>query len=260
MTDHLDEVVDLLWQANKNVSTMPFVREWIPADDVASAYEIQRRINERKIAEGRKVVGRKVGLTNPAVRAKAGVEEPDYGTIMDDMVFYSGHVFNRSDYVDPKVEAEVAFKLSKDLDSWDLETIEDSIEWMAPAFELVDCHFENYQMKIVDTIADNAACAGIILGEPIEYGSVDLADVELTLTTDDGRVVTTGVGRNVMGNPVNAIVWLARTAIEQGIPLKAGELLLPGSIGMIEFWETGPVHTAEITGVGSVSARFQEDS
>lgn len=257
MTDKLDEIVELLWEANQNVSTMPFIREFIAGDDVNSAYEIQRRVNERKIASGRTRVGRKVGLTNPLVQEKAGVHEPDYGTIMDDMVFHSGHEFDPSDYVAPKIEAEIAFKLSKELTSWDIETIENSIEWIAPAFELVDCHYENYKMKIADTIADNAACAGIILGDPVEYGRTDLAEARLTLTAED-REVTTGVGSNVMGNPINAVAWLARTALEQDTPLQAGELLLPGSIGLIEWWEPGPWHTAEITGVGTVTARFKE--
>lgn len=257
MTDHLDEVVDRLWHANQTVTTMPFVREWIPADDVDSAYEIQRRINERKLAAGRTRVGRKVGLTNPRVQAQAGVSEPDYGTIMDDMVFHSGHVFDPKDYVAPKIESEVAFKLSRELTSWDIPTIESSIEWMAPSFELVDCHYETYQMKIVDTIADNAACAGIILGEPVEYGSTDLSQVWLSLTRD-GEEITNGVGGNVMGNPINAVAWLAKTAIEQDIPLQAGELILPGSIGLIMWFEFGPEYRAEISGVGSVTARFQE--
>ncbi|GLX07986.1 fumarylacetoacetate hydrolase family protein [Microbispora sp. NBRC 16548] len=258
MSGVLDTVTDLLWEANVNRTRMPFVREFIADDDVDSAYEIQRRIVQRKIASGRTRAGRKVGLTNPLVQAKAGVNEPDYGTIMDDMVFHDGAVFDPKDYVKPKIEAEVAFALKKDLHAWDIPTIEDAIDFIAPAFELVDCHYENYGMKIVDTIADNAACAGIILGDRQPYGRVDLRDVRLSLTRD-GVEITSGVGRNVMGNPINAIAWLARTACEQDVPLQAGELLLPGSIGLIMDFDFGPLYRADITGVGSVTARFAKE-
>ncbi|TDC85731.1 fumarylacetoacetate hydrolase family protein [Actinomadura sp. 7K507] len=258
MSDVLEKVTDLLWEANLNRTRMPFVREFIADDDVGSAYEIQRRIVQRKIASGRRRVGRKVGLTNPRVQARAGVDEPDYGTIMDDMVFRDGVVFAPGDYVKPKIEAEVAFVLKKDLHAWSIPAIEDAIDYIAPAFELVDCHYENYGMKIVDTIADNAACAGVILGARQPYGKVDLREVRLSLTRD-GEEITSGVGGNVMDGPVNAIAWLARTACEQDVPLRAGELLLTGSIGLIMDFDFGPLYRADITGVGSVTARFAEE-
>lgn len=253
----LDEVTDLLWEANLQVKPMPFVREFIAPDDTDSAYEIQRRINARKIAAGRTRVGRKVGLTNPMVQKAAGVDEPDYGTIMDDMVFPDGVVFDPRKYVAPKIESEVAIALKKDLRSWDIPAIEDAIDWIAPAFELVDFHYEYYGMKIADTIADNAGCAGLILGPKQKYGKVDLSQVTLSLTRD-GQEITSGVGSNVMGNPLNAVAWLAKTAVEQDIPLQAGEVLLPGSIGMIMWFDFGPQYQAHISGLGSVSARFEE--
>jgi 2-keto-4-pentenoate hydratase len=254
----LDQVTDLLWEANVQVKPMPFVREFIAGDDTDSAYEIQRRINARKIATGRTRVGRKVGLTNPMVQRAAGVDEPDYGTIMDDMVFHDGVVFDPKKYVAPKIESEVAIALKKDLHSWDIPAIEAAIDWIAPSFELVDFHYEYYGMKIADTIADNAGCAGIILGARRKYGDVDLRDVRLSLTRN-GEEITSGVGSNVMGNPLNAVAWLAKTAIEQDTPLQAGEVLLPGSIGMIMWFNFGPTYQAHISGLGTVTARFEAE-
>lgn len=253
----IQQAADSLWDATQRIGTVPFVRELIGDSDVESAYEIQRRVVARKLEQGRTRVGRKVGLTNPAVQKQAGVDEPDYGTILDDMVFASGHVFDTADYVHPKIEAEVCFILGKDLDTWDRQSIEGAIEAFAPAFELVDNHYVDYKMKIVDTIADNAACAGIIMGERTRYTGQDLRDTRLSLTRD-GEEITSGVGSNVMGDPLNAIAWLARTAAEQGEPLRAGEILLPGSIGMIMWWDAGPTYRADISGVGSVTARFEE--
>jgi 2-keto-4-pentenoate hydratase len=252
----LDQVADQLWQAVLTNSTMPHIHEFIAPDDVASAYAIQRRIVAKKIAAGRTRVGRKVGLTNPKVQAAVGVDEPDYGTIFDDMVFESGVVLDPSKYIHPKIESEVCIALGRELTSWDFEFIEQSIEWIAPAFELVDGHMPDYRGTIVDTIADNAYCAGIIIGEKQEYGAVDLAGVELSLKRD-GVEITSGIGSNVMGHSVNAVAWLARMALENDVPLQAGEILLPGSIGMIMDFDFGPQYTAEISGLGTVEARFE---
>lgn len=255
-SDTLDHVTELLWEATRTNTQMAHIHEFIAPDDVASAYEIQRRIVARKLATGRTRVGRKVGLTNPKVQAAVGVDEPDYGTILDNMVFESGVVLDPARYIHPKIESEVCIALSRELTSWDVGYIEDSIEWIAPSFELVDGHLPDYRGTIVDTIADNAYCAGIIIGEKQEYGAVDLAGVELSLKRD-GVEITNGIGSNVMGSPINAVAWLARTALEQDLPLQAGEILLPGSIGMIMDFDFGPQYTAEISGVGTVEARFE---
>lgn len=251
----LDEVTDLLWEATLANTRMDFIHDHIAPDDVNAAYEIQRRIVARKIEQGRARVGRKVGLTNPRVQAAVGVHEPDYGTIFADMVFDSGVVLDRSKYIQPKIEAEVCIALGKELTSYDIASVEAAIEWIAPSFELVDGHMPHYRGTIVDTIADNAYCAGIIIGEKQEYGAVDLATVELSLCRD-GVEITNGVGSNVMGSPLNAVAWLARTALEQDLPLQAGEILLPGSIGLIMDFDAGPLYTADISGLGRVEARF----
>ena len=252
----IDEVTDLLWEATRTNTRMAYVHDFIDPHDVASAYEIQRRIVARKVASGRIRVGRKVGLTNPKVQAAVGVDEPDYGVIFADMVFESGVVLDPAKYLRPKIESEVCIALNRELTSWDFGYIEQSIEWIAPSFELVDGHLPDYRGTIVDTIADNAYCAGIIIGEKQEYGAVDLAHVELSLKRD-GVEITNGIGSNVMGNPINAVAWLAKTALEQDLPLQAGEILLPGSIGMIMDWDFGPLYTAEISGLGVIEARFE---
>lgn len=256
MTESVEQIVERLWTARRDVTTTDYVSPSLPEHDLDAAYRISELVAQRREAElGVRRVGRKVGLTNPMVQKRVGVFEPDYGILHDDMVHASGVVRRASQHNFLRIEAEVAFVLGADVTDASLEAVEAAIDHVTPAFELVDFRYDGPVGDIVDTIADNAGCDGIVLGEEKHaYGSIDLAGVELVITTADGDEITRGVGSNVLGNPVNAIVWLAETALRQGQPLRAGEVLLSGSIGHIEPWPADVECTATITGLGRVRA------
>ena len=256
MSETVEQVADRLYAARRAVTTTSYVSPSLPEHDLEAAYRISELVAARRERElGVRRVGRKVGLTNPLVQKRVGVFEPDYGIIHDDMVHASGVVRGASQHNFLRIEAEVAFVLAKDVTVAELEVIEDAIAYVTPAFELVDFRFDGPVGQIVDTIADNAGCDGVVLGEERHtYGSVDLATVELVITTERGDEITRGVGSNVLGNPVNAVRWLAETAIRTGQPLRAGEVLLSGSIGHIEPWPADVECTATISGLGRVRA------
>lgn len=261
MAEQLEAIAEDLYNARRDQVTIDFVRTRIAEDDKDSAYAISELVTQKREAEGARRVGRKVGLTNPVVQQRAGVDEPDYGVIMDDMVFESPVTRPRSKYIHPKIEAELAFVLKNDVRDDSLDTLTAAIDYVVPALELVDNRYPDYRMKIVDTIADNAACEGIVVGsERQEYGETDLRDVEMVLYKDD-QELTRGKGKAVMENPLNAIHWLAKTANRIGRPLLAGEILLSGSIGIIVDWEPGATYTARYShGFGEVSATLEGDS
>ncbi|WP_348789768.1 fumarylacetoacetate hydrolase family protein [Leifsonia sp. NPDC080035] len=245
-----------LHDARVGVYTVPYVSPRLPERDLEAAYAISAELaalRERELGVRR--VGRKVGLTNAKVQARVGIDEPDYGIIHDDMVYRSGVRLPASAFNFLRIEAEVAFVLKDDVLDADLAAIAAAVDYVTPAFEVVDFRYEGEVGQIVDTIADNAGCSGIVLGEERHpYGTIDLTSVELVIATADGDEITRGVGSNVLGDPINAIAWLAQTAIRVGEPLRAGEVLLSGSIGYIEPWPPDVECIATITGLGRVTA------
>lgn len=244
-----------LFDAQVGVYTVPYVSSRLPERDLDAAYAISAEfaaLRERHL--GARRVGRKVGLTNPNVQKRVGISEPDYGIIHDDMVFPSGVVLPKSRYNRLLIEAEVAFVLKSDILEATKEAVEAAIDYVTPAFEVVAFRYGGSVGQIVDTIADNAGCSGIVVGEEKHpYGLVDLKTVEMVITGGD-QEITRGIGSNVLGDPINAVLWLAETAIRTGQPLRAGEILLSGSIGYIEPWPMDVECVATITGLGRVVA------
>ncbi|MER5477561.1 fumarylacetoacetate hydrolase family protein [Streptomyces sp. NPDC002734] len=251
----IDRIARELFEAKRDVYTVPYVSPRLPERDLDAAYAISAEfaaLRERELGVRR--VGRKVGLTNPLVQARVGIDEPDYGVIHDDMVHASGVRLPLSRYNRLLIEAEVAFVLKNDVLDATRESVEAAIDHVTPAFEVVDFRYGGSVGQIVDTIADNAGCSGVVLGEERHpYGEVDLTQVEMVIT-GGGAEITRGVGSNVLEDPVNAIVWLAATALRTGEPLRAGEVLLSGSIGYIEPWPADVECVATITGLGRVVA------
>ncbi|MFC5502509.1 2-keto-4-pentenoate hydratase [Lysinimonas soli] len=258
----IDAIADELYRARRDIRTIDYVSPRLPEHDLEAAYAISEMVAARREAElGVHRVGRKVGLTNPLVQQRVGVFEPDYGIIHDDMVFPSGVVLPASRFNFLRIEAEVAFVLKKQILDPALDVIAAAIDYVTPAFEIVDFRFAGNIGAIVDTVADNAGCSGLVVGEERHaYGEVDLTTVEMVITTADGTEITRGVGSNVLGDPVNAVQWLAETAIRRGQPLQAGEILLSGSIGYIEPWPADVACTATITGLGRVVATLDSRS
>lgn len=258
MTDSLQDIANDLYRARIDQKPIEFVRHRLEEGDKESAYEISELVTRMREAKGARRVGRKVGLTNPVVQKRAGVDEPDYGVILEDMVFENGVRHPRGNFIHPKIEAELAFVLKDSVLDETLETLTQAIDYVVPAMELVDNRYPDYRMNIVDTIADNAACEGVVVGDVRKkVEDVPLTDVEMVLYKDDEEL-TRGRSDAVMGNPLNAIHWLAKTALRVGRPLQAGEFLLSGSIGIIVDWDPDATYTARYShGFGSVSAYLE---
>lgn len=259
MSSTIVTIAEDLYIARQNLTPIDHIRHRLPNGDLNAAYEIAERSIQRRIEEqGLKRVGRKVGLTNPMVQQKAGVDQPDYGFVLNDMVFDTGVVRPRDAFIKPKIEAEIAFVLKDDVLDARLEAIEEAIDYVTPVMELVDCRYYNYGMSILDTVADNAACEGVVVGTVRKpYDRTELDELQMVLYRGDEEV-TRGIGKNVLNGPINAIQWLAETSIRIGQPLQAGEILLSGSIGMIVDWEPDVPYTARYThDFGSVTATLQ---
>lgn len=235
------------------------LRETFPGLSADDAYAIQKINTDLKVRGGARIVGSKIGLTSPAVQAQLGVHQPDYGLLFDDMWFGEGLPIPMAGLHQPKVEAEAAFVLGRDLDM-DRPGLADvlrAVEFAVPALEIVGSRIANWNIKFVDTVADNASSSAFVLGgTPRKLGQLDLRGCKMTLSRDGDADVSTGSGAACMGHPLNAVVWLARTMVQVGAPLKAGCVVLSGALGPMVAVEAGKTYTARIDGLGSVVAAF----
>jgi 2-keto-4-pentenoate hydratase len=236
------------------------VRELIGRDDVATAYAVQRLLVAERIAAGARVVGRKIGLTSVAVQAQLGVDQPDFGVLFEDMAYDDGDTIPFEAVLQPRAEAEVAFVLKEDLVEGALDDaqVRAAIDHVVAAIEICGSRVAGWDISFGDTVADNASSGAFVLGsQRRSLDEVTPAEVTMSMRID-GEVVSTGDGAACLGDPVNAVVWLARTARELGDPLRAGQVLLSGALGPMRPVTRGAQVTVEITGLGSVCACFSD--
>ena len=235
------------------------VRDILGEADIASAYAVQRLLTEDSVARGRRIVGHKIGLTSPAVQRQLGVDEPDSGVLFTDMQVASGATVATHTLLQPKVEAEIAFILAEDLDGDLSESrIRAAADVAIPAIEIVNSRVRDWSISIVDTIADNGSSALFVLGSEVA-ASADLDFASRTMQlTQDGVAVSTGRGSDCLGSPLNALRWLARTARDNGSPLRAGHIVLSGALGPMVPVRPGSKYTAQIDTIGSVEVSFAE--
>jgi 2-keto-4-pentenoate hydratase len=234
------------------------VRDLIGADDVELAYAVQRRLTERRIAAGARVVGRKIGLTSPAVQRQLGVDRPDFGVLFDDMDVTGLPEVPAGRLLQPKTEAEVAFVLAADLADGPLDAgrVRDAVAHAVAALEIVDSRIAGWDIAFGDTVADNASSGLFVLGtRPLTLDEFEPVDVEMSMTLD-GRPASAGSGKACLGDPLEALAWLARTARDLGDPLRAGQVVLSGALGPMVATPPGSVVTAELGPLGTVSATF----
>lgn len=227
--------------------------------DVVDAYEIQLINIRQRVAEGARIVGHKVGLSSKAMQDMMGVDEPDYGHLLDEMEVFENVPVPSSKFLYPRVEVEVGFILSEDLPGAGCteEDVVAATAAFAPAIELIDTRITNWQIKLCDTIADNASSAGWVLGEArVSPKDIDIRNIDAVLT-NHGEVVAEGRSDAVLGNPVTAVAWLARKVESFGVRLKAGDIVLPGSCTRAIDAPPGSDFVADFAGLGSVHLSFE---
>ncbi len=251
------EALERLVDARRSGTPCPPVRDLIPLDRVDEAYAVQTAWVARRLAAGTTISGRKIGLTNPVVQAQLGVDSPDYGFLLDDMGYPDGGVIDDGVLLQPRVEAEIAFVLRDDLDT--TEPTDDEVraatDHIRASLEIVDSRIAGWDIRLVDTIADNASSGAFVLGAERHALDGDLTDVVMTMRRN-GEQVSEGTGRDCLGSPVRAVAWLARTAAALGRPLRAGEIVLSGALGRVVDARPGDEFVAELRGLGTVSITF----
>lgn len=259
----IEKLAKQLRDAYENRTACSPLREVIGVEDLDTAYAIQALNNDLLIQKGARVTGRKIGLTSVAVQEQLGVNQPDFGILLDTMEVLNGGSISVSELMQPKVEAEVAFVLAKDLPNRKITTVEliNSIDYALAAIEIVGSRIENWNIKITDTIADNASASHYVLGhKPTKLSDFDVVNCQMSMDKirDFCEDVSSGSGAACLGSPLNATLWLANKMAELGTPLKAGEVILSGALGKMSNVEAGDTFRANIEGLGSVSVSFVE--
>lgn len=253
-----DKLADHLAQAELNQRGVEPLTELHSNLSVQEAYQVQLLTIQRKVKEGNRIVGKKIGLTSLAMQKLLGVDQPDYGHLLDSMVVENGGEISFDNVLQPKVEAEIAFVLKEDLVGPRVTTMDvlKATEYVLPALEIVDSRVADWKIKLQDTIADNASSGLYVLGgKPLTVDRLDLAQVGMVLYKN-GEIMNTGVGAAALGNPATCVAWLANKLSEFNITLKAGEVILSGALSAAVNAEPGDYFHARVAHLGGVSVRF----
>ncbi|WP_420109094.1 2-keto-4-pentenoate hydratase [Mycolicibacter arupensis] len=252
------ECADLLASAEDGASPIPPLTQRFPTLGLADAYAIQQANTARRLARGRTLVGHKIGLTSTPMQTLLGVDEPDFGCILDDMVLSDGADAARARFCSPRVEPEVAFLLARPLrgPDVDIDQVRAATQAVAVALEVVDSRIAQWQLTLCDTVADNASSGAVVLGDWIEFtDNLDLSGLRASLWLN-GHEVESGLGSAVLGDPAAAVAWLANSLAPFGAHIEAGQLVMSGSFTAAAFVDAGDHAAANIGGLDSVSLHF----
>ncbi|NBE55815.1 2-keto-4-pentenoate hydratase [Streptomyces boluensis] len=258
LTDHQRQhAAEILRSAERRRTPVAPLIEAFPEIDTEDAYEIQLINIRQRVADGAEVRGHKVGLSSPVMQQMMGVDEPDYGHLLADMELRQDRAVPTADYCYPRVEVEVGFVLGDDLPGTGCTEADvlAATERVVPALELIDSRIRDWRISIADTIADNASSAGYVIGDGRAPRELDLKAIDATLTSG-GELLAEGRSDAVLGDPTSSVAWLARTVARFGVPLKKGQLVLPGSCTRAVDVTAGQTFTADFAGLGPVSLSF----
>jgi len=258
--EQVSELAHALHKAEHTLEPIPPLTEQYPDIDIADAYAIQLEgIRERTQAHGGEIVGWKVGLTSKAMQQMLGVDQPDFGHLLENMRVDEGTDIDCAEMIWPRVEPEIAFQLKADLRGPGV-TADDVIaatEYLIPALEVIDSRVKDWKIKLCDTIADNASCGRFVLGRTrTAPGSFDVTLIGMNYFVD-GNMVATASSAAVLGNPAEAVAWLANTLAPYGHYLKAGQVVMPGSLVAAVDAEPGGTIRADFDHIGSVELKLK---
>lgn len=254
-----DELAADLAQAERSGEPIAPLTAAYPEIDVVDAYEIQLINIRQRVAEGARVLGHKVGLSSLAIQQMMGVDEPDYGHLLDEMQLFEDTPVKANRYLYPRVEVEVGFVLNADLPGAGCteHDVLAATEALVPSIELIDTRITDWKIELCDTIADNASSAGFVLGQArVSPRDIDVKGIDAVLRCN-GEVVAQGRTDAVLGNPVTAVAWLARKVDGFGVRLRKGDVVLPGSCTKAIDAHPGDDFVADFAGLGSVCLSFE---
>ncbi|MBT3047586.1 MAG: 2-oxopent-4-enoate hydratase [Candidatus Thiodiazotropha sp.] len=255
----IHELGDELYDALNRRRMVDPLTEREPDITIEEAYHISLRMVNRRVENGESIIGKKIGVTSKAVQDMLNVHQPDFGYLTDRMVYGNGEEMPISEQlIQPRAEGEIAFMLKRDLAGPGVSNADvlRATEAVIPCFEIVDSRIRDWKIRIQDTVADNASCGLFVLGDrAVDPRKVDLATAGMVVEKN-GELLATGAGAAALGSPVNCVAWLANTLGSFGISLRAGEVILSGSLVPLEPVAAGDFMRVEIGGVGSASVRF----
>lgn len=257
-TQVIRQAADILFEAHETGVACDPVKSLLEGASIETAYAVQKCNTDRWMMAGRRVVGKKIGLTAKTIQAQLKVDQPDYGVLYADMDVPDGEPIDISRVLQPRVEAEVAFVMAEDLDEERLTTADviSAIDYAVAAIEVVGSRVRDWKISILDTVADNASSGLYVIGQdPRPLGSFDMRLCGMVMERS-GEPVSVGAGAACLGSPINATLWLARTMARIGNPLRKGDLVLSGALGPMIPARPGDVFEARINGLGSVRAAF----
>jgi 2-keto-4-pentenoate hydratase len=255
---NLRTVANTLLGALKTARPCEPVRD-VLGGDLDAAYEVQEFLIQSRVSTRNRRVGRKVGLTAPAVQRQLGVDQPDFGVLLSEMQRGEGEEIPYSQLIAPRIEAEIAFVIGRDVEDTERGAVLSAVDFVVPSLEIVDSRIANWDIGIVDTVADNASSAYFVLGNAkATLNDYVPAGAEMVMTIN-GQQVSQGTGADCLGDPINALLWVAETAAALGRPLRAGEVVLSGALGPMAPLKAGDVVEASISGLGAVTASASKE-
>ncbi len=237
---------------------IPPLRDLLAPGDMDGAYQVQMLNTRFWQHQGRRIVGRKIGLTARAVQQQLGVDQPDFGVLFDDMQIANGSRLDPARMIQPKAEAELAFIMAHDLNAPEAgpEEVRAAVGSVCAAIEIVDSRIADWKISFADTVADNGSSAFFVLGdEKKPLDGLDLYTCGMALEVD-GAVASVGAGAACLGHPLNAAAWLASTLATRGEPLRAGDIILTGALGPMIPLQPGQTITAKVGGIGSATFSY----
>lgn len=256
----IENAAAALYEARRTRKPVPPISETFGIKDADGAYAVQDLNTKRWVSEGRRIVGRKIGLTSKAIQAQLGVDQPDYGMLWGENAWTEGEVVPNNVFMQPRVEAEVAFVMKRGLadPNVTMSEVVAAIDYAAPSVELVDSAVADWKITLADTVADNASAGGFMLGlSPRKLENLDLRLCGMVMSKNE-QPVSLGVGAACLGHPLIATLWLARKMAQVGRPLEEGDVVLSGALGPMVGAAPGDRFLVEIQGFSPFSLQFAE--